>query len=295
MTFEQLQIFVAVAEREHLTKAAEHLRLTPSAVSASIKTLEAFYNVRLFDRVGRRIELTETGRIFLDEAKAVLARAQSAALILGELGDMKRGRLSVHASQTIATYWLPQRLMQFHERYPGIDMSMAVGNTLAAARAVLDGSADVGFIEGEVDEPALTSRVVAEDELLVVVAPDHPFADGRALTVEDIVNGTVWVLREQGSGTRSEFEAALKSKGADPYAREIALVVPSNEGMLSAVQGSKAACAVSRLAAAPLLQQGLLKAANFPLPKREFRMIRHMERHCSDACKALGQLCGAIV
>ncbi len=77
MTFEQLSIFVAVAERQHLTKAAEALRLTPSAVSAAIKVLEGFYNVQLFHRVGRGIELTEAGRVFLDEAKAVLSRAQS--------------------------------------------------------------------------------------------------------------------------------------------------------------------------------------------------------------------------
>lgn len=121
MTFEQLAIFVAVAEREHLTRAAEALRLTPSAVSASIKALEAFYNVQLFQRVGRGIELTQAGRAFLGEARAVLARAEAASLVLSELGSLSRGKLTIHASQTIATYWLPPRLMAFHDRYPGIE------------------------------------------------------------------------------------------------------------------------------------------------------------------------------
>ncbi|MCO6184918.1 LysR substrate-binding domain-containing protein [Rhizobium sp. L1K21] len=291
MTFEQLAIFVAVAEREHLTKAAEALRLTPSAVSASIKTLEAFYNVQLFHRVGRRIELTDTGRAFVSEAKAVLARARAAELMLAEMGDLKRGTLNIFASQTVATYWLPERLMQFHDRYPGIDLSLTVGNTKAACAAVMEGAAEVGFVEGEINEPALATQPVAEDELIIVVAPDHPFAALDKITPEEIAADTVWVLREEGSGTRSEFEAALRAFGINPYSREIALIVPSNEAMLSAVQGSKAACAVSRLAAAPLLNQGLVRAVNFPLPKRTLRMVRHKERHTSGASKALQQLC----
>jgi DNA-binding transcriptional LysR family regulator len=291
MTFEQLNIFVAVAEREHLTRAAEYLRLTPSAVSASIKNLEAFYNVQLFHRVGRRIELTDTGRIFLGEAKAVLSRAQSAALILSELGQIKRGTLNIQASQTIATYWLPPRLMRFHAEYPGVEIGLNVGNTKAAVEAVLEGTADIGFIEGSIDQPELVIRRIAHDELVIVAAPSHPLADGRPVTVEQLVGDASWILREAGSGTRSEFEAALEAEGGDASALNIALVLPSNEAVLSAVRGSMALSAVSRLAALPLLQLGQLKAVAFPLPARGFRSIRHKERHFSEASKALIKVC----
>jgi DNA-binding transcriptional LysR family regulator len=291
MTFEQLSIFVAVAEREHLTRAAEHLRLTPSAVSASIKNLEAFYNVQLFHRVGRRIELTDTGRIFLGEAKAVLSRAQSAALILSELGQMKRGTLNIQASQTIATYWLPPRLMRFHAEYPGVEIGLNVGNTKAAVDAVLEGTADIGFIEGSVDQPELVIRRIAHDELVIVAAPGHPLADGRPVAVEQLIGEASWILREAGSGTRSEFEAALKAEGGAADALYISLVLPSNEAVLSAVRGSTALSAVSRLAALPLLQLGQLKEVNFPLPSRGFRSIRHKERHFGEASKALIKVC----
>lgn len=93
MTFEQLRIFIEVAEREHLTRAAEAIGLTPSAVSSAIKTLEAFYNVELFHRVGRSIELTESGRVFLGEAKATMARVRNAELILAEMGGLTRSTL----------------------------------------------------------------------------------------------------------------------------------------------------------------------------------------------------------
>ena len=158
MTLEQLAIFVAVAEREHLTKAADAIGLTPSAVSSAIKNLEGFYGVALFHRVGRRIELSETGRLFLNEAKATLARARAAELTLAELGGLQRGELNVYASQTIASYWLPPFLMQFHDQYPVIAINLTIGNTKTVADAVRGGAADIGFIEGEVDEPALAMR-----------------------------------------------------------------------------------------------------------------------------------------
>ena len=115
MTLEQLRIFVAVAEREHLTRAAEALNLTPSAVSSAIRVLEERYATALFHRTGRRIELTEAGLAFLPEARATLARAQSADLFLTEIGGLKRGTLTLAASQTVAGYWLPPRLMRFHQ------------------------------------------------------------------------------------------------------------------------------------------------------------------------------------
>ena len=161
MTLEQLKIFVAVAEREHVTRAAEALGLTQSGASAAIAALEARYDTPLFHRIGRRIELTEAGRSFLAEARAVLARAAAAELALAELSGLKRGTLSLHASQTIASYWLPRHLVRFRQAYPDITLSVAIGNTAQGARAVLDGAAEMGFVEGAVDEPALAQQTVA--------------------------------------------------------------------------------------------------------------------------------------
>jgi DNA-binding transcriptional LysR family regulator len=104
VTLEQLRVFVAVAERQHVTRAAAVLNLAQSAVSAAIAALEARHGTTLFDRVGRGVELTEAGALFLVEARAVLARVEAAGLILSEQGNLKRGTLTVHASQTIAGY-----------------------------------------------------------------------------------------------------------------------------------------------------------------------------------------------
>src|SRR5262249_44516546 len=148
MTLEQLRVFVAVAERQHVTRAAAALNLTQSAVSAAIAALEARHGVKLFHRVGRGIGLTEAGALFLVEARAVLTRATAAELVLAELGDLKRGTLAVQAIPTIASYWLPRHLVAFHRAHPGINLRLAIGNTAQVIAAVHEGDADMGFVEG---------------------------------------------------------------------------------------------------------------------------------------------------
>ncbi|RCK53623.1 LysR family transcriptional regulator [Thalassospira profundimaris] len=290
MTFEQLRIFVAVAQREHLTRAAEIINLTPSAVSAAIKNLETYYGVELFHRVGRRIELTATGRIFLDEARATLARARAAELTLAELGGLQRGTLNVAASQTIASYWLPPVLMRFHDQYPRIEINLAIGNTRNVSDAILNGTSDLGFIEGEIDEPALLMREIAKDALMVIVAPNHDWAHGHPLTFADLVTQTSWVLRETGSGTRSEFENALRREGVSPADLNIVMTFPSNESVISAAAAGNAAAVVSSSVALPFIEQGRLCAANITLPERSFMMLHHKERHHSRAASVLADI-----
>jgi DNA-binding transcriptional LysR family regulator len=289
MTLDQLRIFVEVAERQHLTQAAGVLALTPSAVSAAIKTLEERYGTPLFNRVGRGLELSEAGRLFLDEARRTLASARAAELTLAELGGLKRGTLRIHASQTIASYWLPPLLVRFRQAYPGIALQVAVGNTQAVAQAVAQGGADLGFVEGTVDAPMLHVETVANDRMVAVVAPGHPWADGRALAAADL-RGAQWVLREEGSGTRSALAAALHVHGIAIDTLDIALALPSNEGVRAAVMAGPYATALSELVVAAHLQAGLLVPANIGLRERTFQMLRHRERYTTRASNALTAL-----
>jgi DNA-binding transcriptional LysR family regulator len=289
MTLEQLRIFVAVAECEHVTRAAEALRLTQSAVSAAISALESRYNVSLFDRVGRRIELNEAGRMFLGEARAVLARAAAAELALSEMSGLKRGTLSVHASQTIASYWLSPRLVAFRQAYPQIEVKLAVGNTAQTAKAIIDGSAELGFVEGRVDDAALQQSTIDQDRLTIVVSPNHPWAKKKSLTMQDLLGGD-WVLRESGSGTRSEFEAALAGEGVTPDKLNIVLELPTNEAVRNAVEAGAGVTAISELVVETALRAGTLVAVTFPLPARPFLVLHHRDRYQSKAAQAFLEL-----
>ncbi|WP_267428216.1 LysR substrate-binding domain-containing protein [Methylobacterium sp. GC_Met_2] len=286
MTLDQLRIFVAVAERQHGTRAAEALNIVQSAVSAAVSGLEGRHAVKLFHRVGRGIELTDAGRIFLREARAVLARAEAAEQVLADLSGLRRGSLRVHASQTIASHWLPRRLVAFRAACPEITVRLAVGHTADVARAVNEGAAELGFVEGEIDDPALASTAVARDRLVLIAPPSHPFAAAGARTAADLA-AHPWVLREAGSGPRSVFEAALAAAGVPPRDLPVALELPSNEAVLAAVEAGAGASVLSEAVVAGKLAACVRVAAPFPLPTRTVRMLRHRERYRSRAADAL--------
>jgi DNA-binding transcriptional LysR family regulator len=286
MTLEQLRIFVAVATALHVTRAARQLGLTQSAASSAIAALEARYAIKLFHRVGRRIELTEPGRIFLEEAKAVLARAAMAEQALDDLSGLARGALRIHASQTIANYWLPPILFRWHAAHPGITMALAIGNTAQVAAAVLEGSADLGFVEGDIPQTELIRETVATDRLLLVVGATHAWAGRRSVKPRQLLE-TDWVLREKGSGTRSEFEAALRRYGIASPRLKVALELPSNESVRAAVEAGAGATAISERVVLSGIRAGTLHRIEFPLPQRAFHLLRHRERYQSKAQLAL--------
>lgn len=288
MTLERLRIFVAVAERDHVTAAARALNLTQSAVSNALAALEAEHQVRLFDRVGRGVALNATGRAFLPEAKAVLARAAAAEVALADLSALRRGRLAVFASQTIASYWLPRRLVDFHTAHPGVELDVQIGNTREVAQAVLNGAAEIGLVEGVVDAPALTQVQVGSDRLAVVVTPDHPWAFAKRLSAGDLIESS-WVLREPGSGTRSSLEAALREAGVNPADLPVAMTLPANEAVLAAAEAGAGATALSESVARASVAAGRLVRAPFSLPERPFRLLRHSDRYRSRAGDAFVQ------
>lgn len=283
MTLEQLRIFVGVAEREHMTAAARALNVTQSAASAAIAAMEERHAIKLFHRVGRGITLTEAGRLFLAEARGVLARAGAAETVLDELGGLKRGTLRVVASQTIAAYWLPPILATFRERHPGLGVELAIGNTEQAAARVHDGEADLGIVEGQVDDPALAHWRIGEDRLLLVGA--EPFGDGRIDAAW--LRGARWIQREPGSGTRSTLDRYLLDVGVDPATLNVALVLPSNESVRTAVEAGAGVAVLSSLVVTPAIDAHSLHAAAIEFGSRSFYGLRHKERYRTMAADAL--------
>lgn len=285
MTLEQLRIFVAVAEHEHVTRAARALNLTQSATSAAVAALEGRHAVRLFDRVGRHIELTDAGRVFLAEARAVLARAAAAEAVLADLSGLKRGSLTLAASQTVGTYWLPPRMHRFRTDFPGIALSLAITNTEAVCSRVLAGEADLGFIEGavaEAEEAGLAVRPMACDRLEVVVAADFLLPPDWSGAPADLAR-LPWVFREPGSATRSQFEEGLEGLGVAAADLAIVLELPSNEAVLSAVAAGAGAAALSQLAVAGARATGAVRVLDIDVPGRPFFAIYSRERRLSGA------------
>lgn len=288
MTLDQLRIFVLVAERGHMTLAAETLGISQSGASAAIKALEALYGVQLFNRVGRGIELSQAGARFLPEAKAVLDRAAAARLVLENISETIAGSVSVAASQTIAGHWLPHRLARFHAEVPTVRLNVTVGNTHQVELAVLDGAADIGLVEGRTQSPILKRTRVDIDRLLFVVAGNAP------LPAEDASGGLDlrafnWIVRERGSGTREALEEEARRRGLTVDELPVFLVLPSNEAVRQAVEAGAGATIISEHVVAHAVAEGMLRQIPLALPPREFAMITHAERRPGAAQLALMQ------
>lgn len=282
MTLDQLKIFLAVAQLEHMTRAARELRLTQSAVSGAIQALEQRHHVSLFNRVGRHIELSVDGRAFVEHARNVLRTAELAEKSLHDLRDTKRGSVEIYASQTTGAYWLPRLLAHFHASYPDIKTRVTLGNTKAVSDAVGSGLAEIGFVEGRLSEPSLIVEPVDQDELVIVVGKLHGWTTRTRLDRRRILDAT-WVLREPGSGTRSVFEQVLRGEGIDPAELNVSLELPSNEAIREFVENGKAATAISRSVVQSSLKTKTLRQVRFRRMPRPYYMFWHHQRQLSRA------------
>lgn len=286
MTFEQLRIFVLVAERGHMTLAAEALGISQSGASAAIRSLERHYGVQLFNRIGRGIELSQAGARFLPEAKAVLDRAAAARLVLENISQTVAGSVSIAASQTIASYWLPHRLAAFRRQTPAVRLDVTVGNTRQVELAVLAGTADLGLVEGRTQSQVLRRTRVDGDRLIFVVGRDAPQPPRKAPGRIDL-RAVSWIVRERGSGTREALEDLAGRYGISFDELQVLLVLPSNEAVRRAVEAGAGATIISEHVVARSLAEGTLRHVPLALPPREFAMITHTDREPSAAQLAL--------
>ena len=199
---------------------------------------------------------------------------------------LKAGKLVIAASQTVANYWLPSRLQAFNAAHPGIELSVRIANTERVADDVREGLADIGFIEGDIDDAALSARRIDGDALVVVVGPQHPFARSRKLPA-DWITMTPWILREPGSGTRAMFEVALRKRGLRLSDLTLQMELASNEAIRTAVESGVCATAISDLVVEKSVAAKTLVRLDGELAKRAFYVLRHKERHVSKAETAL--------
>jgi DNA-binding transcriptional LysR family regulator len=277
MTPEQLRIFVAVAERGHVTRAAGLLGMSQSAASAAIKALELRSGVQLFNRVGRAIELSPAGRRFLPEAKAVLDRIAVARHALENASQTIAGSIAITASQTIASYWLPRRLAAFQENHPAVRLDVTIGNTRQVENKILDGTADLGLVEGRTESDILRRTRVDVDRLMLVVANFHPAIAELSPGQPDITR-LRWIVREGGSGTREVLQDLARRMEVAFDSLRIFLVLPSNEAIVQAVEAGAGATIISELVVGKAVAEGSLRHVPLALPEREFAVISHRDR-----------------
>lgn len=228
MRHTQLRSFHAVAQRLSFTVAARELGVSQPTITTQVKSLEQEFGVELFVRRGRRIELTETGGGLLDITRRLFADEKEASDYLNETRGLKTGHLRVGA---VGPYHVTDMLAAFNVRYPGIYVSVTVGNSRETLRDLLDYRTDVAVL-AHVDPDARLVAIPYRRHRVVVMCPaDHDFAYRRSIRAGDM-EGQRLIVREAGSTTRRAFDQAMREKDVRP---RVVMEIGSRESIREAV------------------------------------------------------------
>jgi len=292
LTLRQLQIFRAIALSGSTTAAADSVALSQSATSAALKELERNLEARLFDRVGKRLILNDTGRGLLPAALAVLdgAKGIEATRAIGDQSFPTDLRL--FASTTIGNHILPRMLARFAKQSPIARLQVSIGNTHDVISAVQEFAADLGLIEGPCHASDMRVIPLWEDELVIVAAPVHPLARmarRRRLTAEQLSNAP-WLLREPGSGTREAVEHALL-----PHLQRIRsnMTLGSSEAIKYSVAAGLGLSCLSRYVVQDLVAAKRLTVLSTRLPRltRRFALIHAETKVLSNSLRRFLAFC----
>ena len=283
----QLEVFLAVALFENVSRAARSLAMSQSAASGSLKELEQQFDVLLFDRIGKRLQLSELGRQLRPEAEALLARA--AAFEQALAGETVGGRLRIGATLTIGNYLAVGMIAAFRQRYPETDIALEVANLQHVAERVADFAIDLGMVEGEVHHPELETHFWRADELQVFAAPGHPLAGKRALTDEQLL-AEDWIVREPGSGTRQTFDRAMRGILPD---LKLSMELQHTEAIKRAVEAGLGIGCLSQISLTEAFRRGSLVPLNVPGRdfSRAFYLVTHRAKYHSTALRRWLELC----
>jgi DNA-binding transcriptional LysR family regulator len=214
VTFRQFEVFLAVARAGSFRAAAEALHLSQPALSQHVGELERELGARLFDRLGRRVALTEAGRVLEDHVQRIFATLTSAREAVAELEGLKRGLLLIGASTTPGIYVLPHLVATFQDLYPGITLRVRIANSAAIEEQIRANELDLGVVGGHGVRPGEKCLSAGlSDELVRVVSPGHVWARRREIGVELLATERL-LIREEGSATRQVTERALELAGA---------------------------------------------------------------------------------
>lgn len=288
MTLRHIKIFVSLCNNGYnTTKTAETMHMTQPAVSLAVKELEQYYGVGLFDRLGRRLQITEAGRRFLEYAVHISTL----------FDDMEKGMrnwdyfglLRVGASIAIGSHFLPGYVKAFTHNHPGTEVRALVASSETLEGKILTNELDLALIEGVANSPDIVSEEYMEDHLAVICPVNGTFRQGQQISIEEF-RRQKFLLREHGSGTREVFDRATESAGFS--------VTPIWEAMSTTalvnavINGLGIAILPRRMVLGPLRNGSVVaisvKGLNF---RRSFRIIYHKDKLLTASAKDFIELC----
>lgn len=287
MTLRHLKIFTAVCQYGSVTAAAEALYMTQPAASLAISEMESYYGIKLFDRIGKRLYLTETGRRFLQYALHI---TDTFFDLENGLKDWdKIGQLRVGASVTTGNYLLPRYAIELKKRFPAIQLRASIHNSPTVESLVLKNEADLGLIEGSVHSDYLVSQKFMDDQMVFLCGLEHPWA-GREYVRPEELKGEQYILRERESAGRETLDSIFALSGAQP---DVVWESISTQAIVRAVQENLGVTLLPLRLVEPALQNGVVhpvRLEGFPL-RRSFSIIHHKNKFLTAAAREFMKIC----
>ncbi|MFY4776680.1 LysR family transcriptional regulator [Metabacillus sp. RGM 3146] len=281
---EVFTIFVTVAEQRHFSKAAELLHLSQPAVSMQIRNLEEEIGTKLVKRSPKMVQLTPSGEIFYKHAKRILQEYEIARQELDELSHTVTGKLHIGSSFTIGEYLLPVILAEYAKQYPQVEVEVTISNTEEVTRGIQSNVFEIGLIEGHAQGKQLQIEPFMNDELIIVVPPDHPLSEKDTADKEALQDQT-WIFREHGSGTRTYNDQLINDLGLTV---KRSFTFSSTQGVKTAVSAGLGISQLSRWTVRKELQAGELKTLNITnhSSNRPFSIVRNNQAGAPKAVEA---------
>ena len=288
-SFRELEIFCKVVELGSFSKAAEAVFLVQASVSERIASLEKKVGTRLLDRMGRKVIPTAAGELLHKHATLLLEMKETAQLEMEKFLGLEQGEISMGGSTIPGEYILPALISKFNKKYPYLSVKLKISDSSDIEKRVLAGQLELGVIGSKSTHPNILSQQLWEDELVLAVPVDHPFARRKSVSLKEL-RETPFILREEGSGTLKILEVYLRDFGEDSTN---AFQVSARFGSSTAVkEGIKSGLGLSILSARAIeteLKAGLLRALKIKglSISRNFFLIRNKLRIASPSCQAM--------
>ena len=262
INFNQLRVFHQAAQNMNFTAAAKKLCITQPAVTAHIKLFEDFSNLKLFQKRGRKIYLTDEGKALYDYTRKIFEYEKEIEDLIDDLKELKRGTLRLGTSKSYARYFMPFLITSFRDAYPHIKIYLDEGSALDMIHSLLDFRNEVAVIAKVEDNPDIYFIPFSYEELVLILAPEHQLARKRFITLAELAEKPI-IMKERGSGTRKLVNALFNDNGTSP---EILMETSNEEFIKQLVQRGDGVSFVVRETAAVELQEK--KLATVPIKGR---------------------------
>lgn len=291
VTIHQLELFLVAAKLKNFSRAADQMAISQPAFSAQIIKLEKILGAPLFERIGRRIELTETGALFESYAQRTLSTLREGKQAIDDMTTQVIGALRIGASTTIGNYILPRYLWTYRSRYPGCAVEMMVGNTNQIEQALLRNEIDMALVEGPIQNvKRITTRLFRKDELVVTFSPRHPWKNRTTITLKEL-EAEPLIIRERGSGTRKVFMDAIeKAGGAGKF--NVAMELGATEAIKRSTEANVGVAVISASAIERELKEKTLKMARIQgcSMERRFNLALLKNKYLSNPLRAFAAI-----